>query len=136
MEYKGSGFISNGKRTILVVEDNEIIRDEICGHLEDHFNIISASTGEDALRLIISTSAIDLLITDFDLCSKLDGFDVACAMNEKNGRTNPIILVTGSNLNNSRIQQLLSISNTWPLQKPFEKSSLDLIIKTMIGRGP
>ncbi len=133
MKNKNVAVISGKKRTILIVEDNNELRDMLCGHLEDHFNIIPAATGEEALKLIASTFVIDLLITDFDLCGRLDGLDVARAMDAKIPKAAPIILATGSNVTMPRIRDLLSLRNTWLLEKPFEIPYLDQTIRSVIG---
>lgn len=124
--------VDSTKPTVLIVEDNESIREAICYHLEDQFNIIPAATANDAIRQIASTCEINLLITDFDLCEKLDGLDIARAMYAKNLRSTPIILVTGSCLTIPRIQELFLIPNTWLLMKPFEIRCLDQIIKSVL----
>lgn len=126
--------MKNRKRTILVVEDDSALREAICIYLEDSFDIISSATGEDALKRILATSSIDLLITDFDLLGDLDGLDVARAMSVSHPNT-PMILATGSAATLPRIQELLSIANAGLLKKPYEIASLEWKIQSMMNES-
>lgn len=135
MELRGSASADEGPRmkkakpTLLLVEDDAILRETLCHHLEieGRFKIATAATGEEAIKRIASKDALDLLITDFDLRGRLDGLDVARAMRERDPQA-PILLVTGSGTALPRVKELLQLSRTRLLTKPFQQSALDQAI--------
>lgn len=63
---------------ILFVEDHATLRYMIAEQLSDAgFDVVQASTGEDALALLANGAEIDLLLTDLRLPGTIDGWDVA-----------------------------------------------------------
>lgn len=68
--------LGDGKK-ILVVEDDELVRELAVGQLETAgFDVIEAQTGEDAVERF-RAEAPDYLLTDIKLPGALDGWDVA-----------------------------------------------------------
>ncbi len=67
--------------TILLVEDEILIADMLCGALIDEgFEVVLACDGAEALDLITVTPRIDVLVTDINIGPGTDGWDVArCA---------------------------------------------------------
>lgn len=77
--------------TILVVEDEEILREVIVDYLvEDRYEVLEASDGEKALELFQSNS-VDLVILDIGL-PKIEGWSV-CRRIRKSSSI-PIIMLT------------------------------------------
>ena len=61
-------------RTILVVEDDWLVRQEIFKTLtKAHCDVLEASNGEYAVRLLEGQRTIDVLITDTRLTALLTG---------------------------------------------------------------
>ena len=112
---------------ILVVEDEVLLRDTVAHHLAVKFEVIAIGTGEEAVQAVRSLPKCDLLLTDFDLHGPLDGLDVAQAAKERYPNI-PIILTTGSAGSLPRIEELLQLSRTLFLAKPFQQSELDRAI--------
>jgi two-component system, response regulator PdtaR len=67
-------------RIILVVEDEFLVRCGIADYLrEAGFTVIETSTGDEAIALCKSDTAIDLVFTDINLDGAASGWDVgAC----------------------------------------------------------
>jgi DNA-binding response OmpR family regulator len=64
-------------RTILVVEDEWLLRDELAHALRaDGWAVLEAATGEAAVE-ILQHNRIDALLTDIQLGGSLNGWDVA-----------------------------------------------------------
>jgi CheY-like chemotaxis protein len=64
--------------TILVVEDNGLIRADIAEALRSAgYPVLEASSGEAAVALIRSGAGVQMLVTDIQLGGKLTGWDVA-----------------------------------------------------------
>ena len=72
---------SHQKRTvILVVEDDPMVRAITVETLEnDGFEVIEASTGDHALRVLQERTNIDVLLTDVEMPGSTDGFQLARA---------------------------------------------------------
>lgn len=69
-----------GQETILVVEDDPMVRILITKRLlELGYRVFEAAEGGDALRILESTEAIDLLLTDVVLPGALTGRDLGDA---------------------------------------------------------
>lgn len=61
--------------TILVVDDNALLRSLIYSHLHDKFEIVETSTGDTGLR-VAQLMYPDLIILDISMPGKLDGMKV------------------------------------------------------------
>jgi CheY-like chemotaxis protein len=69
---------SRSEFTILVVEDELLLRMELADALQDAgWNILEAATGEVALTFLEQDEKIDFLITDIRLGGALDGWRLA-----------------------------------------------------------
>ena len=69
-------FLGNIKRTVLVVDDEEINRVILGGILEDHYNVLFAENGEEALEIMEAQGPlISLVLLDL-MMPVMDGFEV------------------------------------------------------------
>ena len=78
---------------ILVVDDEEGIRESLKLILGDHYDIILTDSGEQALRLVEGDPAIGLVLMDIKM-PKVDGLDVLKEMKAKRPSLK-VIMVTG-----------------------------------------
>src|SRR3989338_4651288 len=78
---------------VLVVDDEEGIRESLKLILGDHYDIILTDSGEQALRLVEGDPAIGLVLLDIKM-PKVDGLDVLKEMKAKRPSLK-IIMVTG-----------------------------------------
>lgn len=83
------------QRTILVVEDEVLIRVHVADYLRDAgFDVIEAPDGVRALEILRTDTRIDLVFTDVTLPGELDGFALAeWVRQHKPGL--PLILTSG-----------------------------------------
>lgn len=110
-------------RTILLVEDEELLRDMLTGALEDAgMHVIEACDGSDALRVLNeSDCTIDLVVTDV-VMPKMDGGNLARQLWEIDPDL-PIIFMTGYAA--GQLERLGSWAKTAPiLRKPFTPEEL------------
>jgi CheY-like chemotaxis protein len=64
--------------TVLVVEDDWLVRADIVLSLkEEGWMVLEASTGDGALKVLLESITLDLLITDIGLADSVTGWDVA-----------------------------------------------------------
>jgi DNA-binding response OmpR family regulator len=79
-------------KTILVVEDEELLREVVCDILRsNNFNVLEAANGMEA-QLVLTSSAIDLIICDMKM-PQMDGFELLQWV--RKGSYTPFILMTG-----------------------------------------
>jgi DNA-binding NtrC family response regulator len=81
------------KPTILVVEDEILVRMYICDALRTHgYNVLEASNADDALRMLDRQADIQLVFTDIRMPGRFDGLDLAHDAEE---RGLPVVLTSG-----------------------------------------
>ena len=62
----------------MVVEDDWLVRaDIVLGLQREGWRVLEASTGDGALKALLETNAVDLLVTDIGLADAMTGWDVA-----------------------------------------------------------
>ena len=124
-------FLSAGKKTILIVEDEEHIRRLIRVILgESNYIFIEAKDGMEALE-IVSDKMPDLIILDL-MMPKIDGIKV-CSQLKKNALTRkiPILMLTAKKEMGDKIIGVNVGADDY-LVKPFEPQELRVRIKTFL----
>ncbi|MFT6071256.1 MAG: CheY-like chemotaxis protein [Bacteriovoracaceae bacterium] len=89
-------FKKSEKPTILIVEDEDPIRELIREYFERRFNCLEAKNGAIALE-IIDQEKIDLIISDNDM-PVLTGVELNKILNSRKQFSIPFILCSGNNL--------------------------------------
>ena len=110
---------SPNRLTILLVDDDEAVREVTAGILADQgFDIIEAANGVAALEILREARAIDLLLVDFAMPG-MNGADVArAARAERPGL--PVLFVTGY----ADFAELKTIGEEHVVQKPYRGDEL------------
>lgn len=84
----------NTDKKILLIEDDDIVRDSMALFLEDGgFNVVAANDGEIGLAMVL-TEYPDLVISDLKM-PNLGGMSVLEALNEQNPEL-PVIIMSGA----------------------------------------
>lgn len=84
--------LSNGKHSVLVVDDEEEILEFLKYVIElERFKVFTASSAEEALE-ILKTNRVNAVVSDIML-PQMSGFDLMHVVKEKNENT-PVILIT------------------------------------------
>jgi DNA-binding response OmpR family regulator len=106
------------KRTILIVDDDTDLREELIEQLSqyDEFHAIAADTGTKGVQAA-KAEQIDLVIMDVEL-PDIDGRE-AVRILRKNGFKSPIIMLTGHSTDSDTILGLESGANDH-VAKPFK----------------
>ncbi len=95
--------------TILVVEDEILVRMDICETLRTHgYTVLEAPNADDALKMLDSGVLVHLVFTDIRMPGKFDGLDLA---RYARGRDLPVLLTSG---------------NVYPKEVPLEMRPLML----------
>lgn len=118
--------------TILVVEDDESVRDVVRRYLErDGHEVMIAGNGTDGLRAA-QDHAPDLVVLDVMLPG-LDGFSVCKALRGQTGEYVPIIMLTALDEIDDRITGLELGADDY-ITKPFSAKELALRVKSVLRR--
>jgi DNA-binding response OmpR family regulator len=110
------------RRPILIVEDDQALRDVLVDHLEGEFAVAVAGSLEEADKALAGEDAhCDALILDIGLPDG-DGRDY-CARLRRRGHNMPVIILTGSDGEADVVRGLESGASDY-IAKPFRSSEL------------
>ncbi len=97
-------FQSNELRTILVIDDEDIVRRSFCDSLEDlGYNVLGAENGQVGIDIAVERSP-DLILTDLRMPIK-GGIDVLKYCSEHMAQT-PVIVISGAGLMEDVVEAL------------------------------
>lgn len=109
------------QKKILVVEDNDFVRMQICRFLNDEgFETLESSNGEQALK-ILSNSNVDMAIVDVRM-EPVSGFEFIGILRGK-GNMTPMLIVTGDE-NADILSEASRLTVAAVLRKPVQKERL------------
>lgn len=118
------------KKTILVVDDEDLIRDLLADALSDDFNVLSAQNGEEALAIYGQCQTdIALVITDL-IMPQMRGDALAEKLRSMNPQL-PIIFISGYE-REIQPSALLAKGNAAFLAKPFDIVSLNSTLRSIL----
>ncbi len=107
------------KRTVLVVEDEEMLLDAVTMEFEEAgFAVLGVGTAEEAYGLLQEGRAVDLLFTDIRLPGRLDGWDLAEHARALHPAL-PVIYVTGYSTEQPR-----QVSESLLVMKPYRMTAI------------
>ena len=111
--------MKNGKRTILVVEDEAQVRTLLAKLLEkNEFNVVIAADGLEAMKYLEDEHP-DLMLVDV-MMPRLDGFQLVKAVRyRQENRSIPIIFLTAKTDARSMIEGI-NVGAKFFLTKPFQ----------------
>ncbi len=110
------GLISVDMKRVLLVDDQAAIRRLISEVLEEDFNIMSASNGEDAVG-VAEKFKPDVILLDIGLPG-ISGIDLIPIFKEISPKSK-ILMLTGS-ISNSTMNQAKSLGVSGFIEKPFD----------------
>jgi PAS domain S-box-containing protein len=124
--------ILNGHETILVVEDDVLVRDFVVAQLRGlGYTTIAAGDGREALSHVLSGAAFDLLFTDVIMPGGINGRELAEEVTRHRPRTRVLYTsgYTGSAIiHHGRLDQGVLL-----LSKPYRKSELARMVRIALG---
>ncbi|NNM72388.1 response regulator [Enterovirga aerilata] len=119
--------IDLGARTVLVVEDEALIREMIVGELDEAgFIVLEAGSAEEAIE-ILDRYLVGILFTDIRMPGRMDGWALA----EEAHRRNPalkVLYTTGYSEERPR-----RVPNSLYIAKPYRPSEVIAAIARLAG---
>jgi CheY-like chemotaxis protein len=113
--------------TILVLEDEWMLRDMVCDHLrETGWAVYEAASGEEALAKL-DALPIDIVFTDIRLNGSLNGWDVGEACRRKIADF-PVIYATGHTIDPPR-----KVDGSLFFSKPYEPERIRAACERLIA---
>jgi CheY-like chemotaxis protein len=121
---------ADGCATILVVEDEVLIRMVLTHHLRSRgYRVLEASDGTEAMQILRSDQAIDLLLTDVGLPGGITGFEIA--RRAKHRRPELAVIITSGT--DPSLQSGADLRDEHPyVRKPYDPDALVAEIRRLL----
>lgn len=114
--------------TVIVVEDETLVRMHIAMSLEDEgFIVLEAANADDAMEFLDQHAEISLMFTDIDMPGSMDGLKLAEAVRD---RWPPIKIIIASGHRHLR-DDLLPIEGKF-FSKPYDHAQIISAMKKML----
>lgn len=120
---KSAGLVKGAGEIILVVEDQDAVRDVAVGLIEElGYTVLKASSGPEAMEIVSSICRIDLLFTDIVMPGGMDGPTLAIEARKLRPEL-PVIFTTGY-ADASVLRKIRSSVNGGVVTKPYRRDDL------------
>jgi len=118
---------------VLLVEDNEDLRNYLTGFLSSYFEVIAVEDGKEALKSLKKNSAVSIVVSDW-IMPEMDGIELCKALRKKTRfKSLPFILLTAmTELDNQKEGYFAGVDDF--ITKPFEPELLYLKIAGLLNR--
>lgn len=121
---------SDQQQTILVVEDDVLIRMDVSDYLRDcGWHVVEAGNAAEAVTVLESDTAVDLVFFDIQMPGAMDGFGLAGWVREHRPGLR-IILTSGAV---QRSDATASLCDEGPIGKPYDHHHLAERIRHHLG---
>ncbi len=129
---RSQNLIGNNRHTVLVVDDNQDMRDFIQRLLSDNFTVLTAHDGLHA-ESVLSEQQPDIIITDLMMPNR-DGLELVQTIKRQPNLANiPIIMVSARAGLHDRLNGLMAAVDDY-LVKPFNGSELKIRIRNLLQK--
>jgi CheY-like chemotaxis protein len=124
--------MQSGSETILVVEDDAMVRASVITQIESlGYRTIAAANAEEALAAVDGGAAFDLLFTDVILTKSMNGRYLAVEIERRRPGTK--VLFTSGYTENAIIHHGRLDPGVLLLAKPYRKSELARMLRVALG---
>ena len=112
----------SGRRSILVVEDNELNREMLCAMLEDRYNVLQAENGKEGLEVLQEYYRdISIIVLDVQM-PVMNGYEFLHAVKDDDLlKEIPVIVATGSS-DIEEEERCLELGATDFVIKPYKRN--------------
>ena len=120
---KSAGLVKGSGEIILVVEDQDAVRDVAVGLIEElGYTVLKAASGPEAMEIVSSICRIDLLFTDIVMPGGMDGPTLAIEARKLRPEL-PVIFTTGY-ADASVLRKIRKSVNGGVVTKPYRRDDL------------
>jgi signal transduction histidine kinase len=131
-ELASASSVGGGRETILVVEDDHLVRTFVVGQIQSlGYAALAAVNAAEALVVIDSPTEIDLLFTDMIMPGSMNGRQLAAKALQR--RASLKILFTSGYSNEAIIHHGHLDAGVLLLAKPYRKSDLERMIRAALA---
>ncbi|HTF73755.1 MAG TPA: ATP-binding protein, partial [Bradyrhizobium sp.] len=131
-ELASTSILEGGDETILVVEDDDLVRTFVVGQIQSlGYVALSAVNADAALVIINSAQTIDLLLTDMIMPGSMNGRQLSDAARRR--RPSLRVLFTSGHTENTVIHYGRLDAGVLLLAKPYRKSDLARMIRAALA---
>ncbi|KKB80506.1 transcriptional regulator [Devosia soli] len=121
--------MAHSKQTVLVVEDESLVRMAIVDRLENEgFLVREAANADEALAILTKNLDIRLVFTDVDMPGTMDGLKLAAAVRD---RWPPIKIVVTSGYKHVRLDEIPAEAEFVP--KPYDPDNLISALRRLMS---
>jgi DNA-binding NtrC family response regulator len=114
------GIFAGGKTTVLVVEDEALLRLVAVGELEDAgMATLEAENGSQALEILGCNRSIDVVFTDIDMPGAINGIELANIVRETYPHMRVIVVSGLSNIENTTLHKAIPFYS-----KPYDMARI------------
>jgi signal transduction histidine kinase/CheY-like chemotaxis protein len=126
--------IESGTETILVVEDDALVRNYVVAQLKGlGYDVLTAANAAEALKIIDQAKTLDLLFTDVIMPGGMNGRQLSDAAAKL--RPGLKVLFTSGYTENAIVHHGRLDAGVLLLAKPYRKSDLAKMIRQALGNG-
>jgi PAS domain S-box-containing protein len=123
-----------GQETVLVVEDDPLVRSTVIGQLRGlGYQVIETGTGAEALRVLATGAAVDLMFTDVVMPGGLDGKELA--RRARGVRPGLKVLFTTGYTEDAAIRHGRLEAGARLLNKPYRRADLARVIRQALDEA-
>jgi CheY-like chemotaxis protein len=124
--------VSSRCETILVVEDDPLVRNLVITQLRSlGYTTIAATDGREALALVESGAAFDLLFTDVIMPNGINGLELSSEVARRHPGTK--VLFTSGYTDNAMMHHGRLDQGVLLLSKPYRMSQLARMVRVALG---
>ncbi|GAA5628118.1 blue-light-activated protein [Brucella sp. NBRC 12953] len=114
------GIFAGGKTTVLVVEDEALLRLVAVGELEDAgMTTVEAENGSQALDILSRNREVDIVFTDIDMPGAINGIALANIVRENYPHIGVIVVSGLSNIENTALHEAIPF-----FSKPYDMARI------------
>jgi CheY-like chemotaxis protein len=124
----------NSIRRLLVVDDDELVRETVRTILEDSgYEVVEAAEGEEAIRALEKRD-VDAAVVDIFM-PKMDGLELIRELHRRSPSIR-ILAISGSTqgINTGMLSAARALGANEILNKPFDPSDLIALVRKMLSR--
>jgi CheY-like chemotaxis protein len=118
--------------TVLVVEDEVLIRMAVSDYLREcGFHVVEAGSADEAIEVLKSNTAVDIVFSDVNMPGSMDGFGLAQWVRRERPRIK-VILTSGVA---RKVKEASTLCEEGPfLAKPYHHGDLERQIRQLLAR--